>query len=724
MKKLILLGAMAFFCCTGFADGNAAEDLYLEFKAVRPMNLRHFMGPQTKVLVDFALVDTTTKQQRIVGIKWHHGIYVNGSGGLTFQSQEGLSGSGDKKNTVTNAVDTLRHIGIIDVPAKKHVYMTAGVTNAVMPFTNPTAATTDSPLFLCGASNGADGEATVGGYDARARIYGVKIWEAGELVHDYRPMRVDGLDGLQDEVDGVFLPAGALADVGAAAELGGSDEIVNRPGLAYLESDGHQGIVTDYVITPRSRLVFDFAATAKQTNTRLANAGNSTSGLYLDFYTSSSYGITFFTHDAAGGWTPTQKLGTHSSALPMTTNLYVRRTYEIDWKNATFGLSTADFSNQSFAISKPPTLSANDTLTFLRGTSSQMAKGRFYGAKVYEDDVLAANYVPTIKDGIACLHETVGNKYFYNSVPAGVTATPFVPGGRCELKTDAYLESDGTQVINTGYFSKPNSRVEVDYCLNETAAQVRVFGTDSSSSKSVQLLYINGSGNYSFINNSSWTGQVDTKKMGDTVRHTAVIDRANGVFVLKTGADEIYRSAFTDHGNTSLHPMGIFGAVNKADGSEISELARRAKMKLYSFRIYEDNVLVHEFLPYSNGEIVGLYDTKTGAIKENTASGASAFEIGGAGAFIKGLADAVIGGWKSMTFKVYAPGAVAYRWTLDGETIDGAPSDSVTIDWRSRKTPSVLSVTPVYRLDGSLFEGEPSTANLTFSPQGLFLLIR
>jgi len=332
--------------------------------------------------------------------------------------------------------------------------------------------------------------------------------------------------------------------------------------------------------------------------------------------------------------------------------------------------------------------------------------------------------VPAIKDGVACLHDTVGGKYFYNSVPSGVTAQPFGVGGKAELATDAYLESDGTQVVNTGYFNKPNSRVEVDYCLNVTSAQVRVFGTDSSASKSVQLLYIASDGKYAFINNSTWSGQFGSGVKGDTVRHTAVIDRKTSAFVLKTGSTETCRKTFTTtHDNTSLHPMGVFGAVNSADASEVSAANRRAKMKLYSFRVYEDDVLMHEFLPYKNGSVVGLYDTQTGAVRTDVAGG-SALTIAGADGFVEAPADTLVRVGKSATVKVYAPGAVSYRWTLDGEPVVDASTDAVTIPWRKQNTASVLAVTPVYQLNGTTFEGEPMTAKVEFAPLGLMILMR
>ena len=43
---------------------------------------------------------------------------------------------------------------------------------------------------------------------------------------------------------------------------------------------------------------------------------------------------------------------------------------------------------------------------------------------------------------------------------------------------EPYIETDGSQYVNTGYFVNPKTRVEMDYALLDTTrAQQRMFGT-------------------------------------------------------------------------------------------------------------------------------------------------------------------------------------------------------------------------------------------------------
>lgn len=716
----------------------ASEDGYLEFMAIYPLNLRHYMGPGTKIAVDFALTDTLQQQQRIIGIKWHHGIYVNSSLGLTFQSCEGLTTTGDKKNSLVSAVDTARHVGIIDVPAKKHVYLTEGVTNSVMSFTNPTSATTDHPIFLCGASNSANGETYVvpankaQRYNAKAKIYGVKIWEDGALVHDYQPQVQDGLPGLKDLVDGAFLPVGQLATSPVPNAIPGGN-IVKSAGAGYLQTDGRQGITTDYLLTTKSRLVLDYAYVNAAANQRIVSGGNASvgKGLYLDWYNNPGQHIVFV-HDGAGDWTKTRALGYNTLSAAPATNLYVRRSYSMDIAAGKYFVATAGYTNETQDMKTPlPTSDATSVLKIFHGNATQMSKVRFYGAKIYEDGVLTRDYVPCVTNGVPCLYETKVGKFFYND--QGTNSIPFVAGGNIASfgagSNDAYLQSDGTQAINVGYYSKPSTKFEIDFALDKITGQDRIFGVDGSAAKALDLLYLSGDAKYAFLCNTSWTDQKSSGIVADTLRHTATIDRENNLFALtRMNASDWSYTFTTGHDNTSLWPTDLFGGCNSADGTKLN-MARLASMKLFAFRIYESGTLVHEFLPYKDGDTVGLYDTKTGDVKTNILANASAFVVGGRGAngnedlVVVRPEDADVARDASVPLTVYAPGAIRYRWTLNGEELSET-GGTASIPWVRHCKVSAVTVTPVYSVFGSETLGTPIPVSVRNEQMGLTVILR
>jgi hypothetical protein len=78
----------------------------------------------------------------------------------------------------------------------------------------------------------------------------------------------------------------------------------------------------------------------------------------------------------------------------------------------------------------------------------------------------------------------------------------------------------------------------------------------------------------------------------------------------------------------------------------------------------------------------------------------------------------------SRTFTAYAPGAVAYRWTRNDETIDGGADGALTVAWRKSKTPDNYTVTPIYLINGEGTEGVASAFTVENVPQGMMISVR
>ena len=189
---------------------------------------------------------------------------------------------------------------------------------------------------------------------------------------------------------------------------------------------------------------------------------------------------------------------------------------------------------------------------------------------------------------------------------------------------DAYIESDGSQGINLSYFTTPNTRYEIDYAMTAIVGQNRPFG-EATGDLSAEL-YIQGtatgSGNVAFGVGNSWVGQ-PSGVASDLNRHVAVLDLANHECGYSGKGLYAFTSA-TVCSKTATYPMWLFAKGTSATGH-----GNRTKMKLYAFRIFEAGDLVHEYLPYKVGDLVGLYDTMTGDVITNTVSDANAFTLGG-----------------------------------------------------------------------------------------------
>ena len=180
---------------------------------------------------------------------------------------------------------------------------------------------------------------------------------------------------------------------------------------------------------------------------------------------------------------------------------------------------------------------------------------------------------------------------------------------------------------------------------------------------------------------------------------------------------------------TSTRPITLFANLSGAGA-----FTRFAATRIYSFRIKEKEggtyVLKHEFLPFQSGDIVGFVDTQTQNIITNVVAGANPLKIGGMGVdgsgdkFLLEVPDTTIESDGSGTLTAYAPGATAYRWTLDGKVVAGETGAQLNVPWMRRPRTRPLTVTPIYEVFGSIVEGKAIEATLTNEPYGLILLFR
>lgn len=163
-----------------------------------------------------------------------------------------------------------------------------------------------------------------------------------------------------------------------------------------------------------------------------------------------------------------------------------------------------------------------------------------------------------------------------------------------------YIESTGTQCINTEIIPVTNIRIEVDFLL-----------TASQSTGGIVSAELTWTSNMCSID--AWAYRYGTGYKTHTLtankRYAVVLD--NGVFT------ENGTSVFTASGsvNTSI-PLTIF-AVNRGDSQN-----EFAKARLYSAKITTNGVVVRNFIPCINPYgVPGLYDTVSGRFFGNIGSG-------------------------------------------------------------------------------------------------------
>lgn len=160
-----------------------------------------------------------------------------------------------------------------------------------------------------------------------------------------------------------------------------------------------------------------------------------------------------------------------------------------------------------------------------------------------------------------------------------------------------WIQSSGTQCINTNYAENKNFKIEMDIQFTSTSpTQQRLFWHSASSdldSWCVSLaVYINGSRQWSrYVSDGGWSPQ-STNISADTNRHLFVLD--NSRLVIYTNGTSIYNwTNSTTVTRTNTRDLYLLCDYNINESSTYGF----AKAKLYSCKIYDNNVLVRNFIP-------------------------------------------------------------------------------------------------------------------------------
>lgn len=165
-----------------------------------------------------------------------------------------------------------------------------------------------------------------------------------------------------------------------------------------------------------------------------------------------------------------------------------------------------------------------------------------------------------------------------------------------------YLESDGTQYIDTGY--KPTSeklRIVLDFEKTSVASSVSLFGSEYNPSS--------GSRQWSIVPHGS---SAISHYVGNTSAIVATTVAANQRHLLDCQADNGTLSSILDgeiststYSGSLLKSLSIFLFANNIDGTA----KQFTCAKYYSAKIYDNDVLVRDFVPCTDSSgTLGMYD--------------------------------------------------------------------------------------------------------------------
>ena len=250
---------------------------------------------------------------------------------------------------------------------------------------------------------------------------------------------------------------------------------------------------------------------------------------------------------------------------------------------------------------------ANTSLNYKLGLGhregAKFLKGKIYYAKFWNGNELVRNFVPCYRksDNEAGMYDTVNNVFYTNEGDGefivGVTENA-LPNEYQEVE---YLESTGTQYIDTNFTPNINTKAYAEF--NVSTIPCGLYSSDSNASLSTNFSsYISGGGKWRFGSGSA------TVPISNNNFYTSVQD--------KTGIT-INGTNFYDYDIT----------INDFTSTKTITLLRTNtigfKGKIYRFKLYDGNNIVRNFIPCyrKSDDEAGMYDVVNGVFYTNEGTG-------------------------------------------------------------------------------------------------------
>ena len=689
------------------------------------INTGYCMKPTSRIELDCRLDANTPGDTRPIGA-WNHAaapknlVYVN-SGVLTFFL--GYLGTWNNRSVTPVKPGTERTTFVLDTPNMTSYVVKDGFIHYSIAAKDPkpTEDATEA-LALFADSNSPDGTS----FQSPAlgmKAYSLAIRESGTTVTNFLPFIDISGACMKDVLTGEIIHPRKSAYFFYRLETA-SDA---TPGyIVKTTGERNVGFLTDWQFDAQSRVEEDFAFGSTADAQRPFGAWNNTSSKLRTLVWTTSGKLQYFINSGSAAFltSTATDVDWHKYVIDFTTDGAPTGYYYTGDTLTASGQGTvlANTTDRSNLVS----IFADNNGTAM--TQTPYAGARFRGMKAYEAGEVVHDWVPSRKDGAVGIADKLTGLFMAADANFGGA------GDLWECASDAYVESDGTQVLNTGYKAKKSSRIEVDFMPLDAQSKC-YFGVYGSGANSytywcappyVRFMMMNG--------NVSSPYQFNCR----SIRHTGVIDFKNKEEYVKLGGRKI--DAFTaDMSSKSVaddwmcpYPMGVCGSMKTED--TISTGPGPAAMRVYAVRIYENDALVHLFVPYSGADGVGLVDMLTGAKAfKHAASVSDPVYVAGplavtaaelANVRTTGPGDITIGKGDVAAAIASAAGATAYRWTRNGVVIGETYDGRLGLGWRKQSAADVFTVTPVYRTASGDVDGETASFTVTCPALGSMLIIR
>ena len=241
------------------------------------------------------------------------------------------------------------------------------------------------------------------------------------------------------------------------------------------------------------------------------------------------------------------------------------------------------------------------------GAANYLSSIRLYSCKIWSQGKLVRDFIPvSLTNGTTvCLYNAVRGDFYNNAGTGSFTAGPDVTAYR----NAAYIESDRTALINTGYVPTSKTEIEIQFSFTQLLEDKRyVFGVYSDNGGRFMFSYGPASTGCFLGYGNTYTNSVAGIPY-NTAKHIMKYVRNKGFefdgTVVDAGSVNLTK---WDGTSKSLY----LGALNPNGGS--ANVAYLPPIRIYYCKLWEDGALVRDWVPVQrkfDGKI-GLYDKVTG----------------------------------------------------------------------------------------------------------------
>lgn len=185
-----------------------------------------------------------------------------------------------------------------------------------------------------------------------------------------------------------------------------------------------------------------------------------------------------------------------------------------------------------------------------------------------------------------------------------------------------YVESTGTQYFNTGYYPNQNTKLVLKMKtegLTSGATAFNAFGTAGTNSRFGWWTYYSGSSYFRYgIEGSGRDSKISVERTFENADFTVTLDKNYAKIETPT---QTYTYSVSPTNNFTLDLPLILGGHIWNSGNSIGNF--ECIYKLYSCKIYENDVLIKDWIPVINklNNIVCLYDKINESFLYNSGTG-------------------------------------------------------------------------------------------------------